>query len=263
MKKHLIIILVILCLVMAGGTSFLFMHNDRQAPAIVVMKDGFSYHEGVTMDELLSDVTAVDSRDGDVTSSLQVDDVYANEDKASVSVVYSAKDRSNNTVQTTYVMPVEGSLPDVLLPSDAGKGASDGDNDLPEEEQEKKDKGDDEQESAAEAQADAKDEEGSDKDPRETARREEEEKIEQLRAESPRIRLKEYYIEVPAGTQLDQLSYIDSIEDDTDDSVDLFARVQVYSNVDTAVPGSYEMTYYVLDSNGNQSNMAALRVRVL
>ena len=103
----------------------------------------------------------------------------------------------------------------------------------------------------------------SDESPQEAAKREEEEKIAALRPEAPKMYLKEYYIEIPVGTQIDQLSYVDTIEDDVDERSALFTRIQIYSNVDTAVPGNYEMTYYVLDSNGNQSNMATIRVKVI
>ena len=249
MNKKLILFLVVLSLAALGGAWFLYMHSDRQSPAIVVMKDGFAYHADVTMEELLSDVTAVDSRDGDVTSSLMVEDIVANEDGHSVSVVYTAKDHSNNVGQTTYVMPAEGDLPDVLTVPEMTEDHSEAS-----------------EEDAAASKKKKKSKKGKSskkETDQDAARREEEEKIDMLRDESPRVYLKEYYIEVPAGTQLDQLSYVDTIEDDVDDRVTLFTRIQVYSNVNTEVPGNYEMTYYVLDSDGNQSNMATLRVRVM
>ena len=251
MRKLLGFFLILLCIAALVGTYFLYSNYDRQPPAIVVMKEDGSYHEGITQKELLEGVTAIDSKDGDVSSTLTVENVYPNGEDRTVSVIYAAKDKSNNVCKYTHVMPVEGEMP--LLPvqptvtvigEQAEEGSGDGQG-AP----------DNSPEAVAARERVAK--------AAEEARHEEEVKIAGLRPEAPIVRLKEYYIEVQHGAQLDQLSYVDSIEDDVDDITVLFTRIQVYSNVDTAVPGSYEMTYYVLDSNGNQSNMATLRVRVL
>ena len=43
---------------------------------------------------------------------------------------------------------------------------------------------------------------------------------------------------------------------------DLFKRIQITGDVNTAAPGTYELTYYVVDNSGNSSNGAVLTIVV-
>ena len=74
--------------------------------------------------------------------------------------------------------------------------------------------------------------------------------------------LNTYYVEVPVGTVLDKLSYVKDIQDDVDTTSDLFKKIQITGDVNTGAAGTYELTYYVVDSNGNSSNGAVLTVVV-
>ena len=47
-----------------------------------------------------------------------------------------------------------------------------------------------------------------------------------------------------------------------DDRSWLFQHIQVAGEVNSYTPGVYEMIYYVIDSDGNQSNEAKLTVTV-
>ena len=64
------------------------------------------------------------------------------------------------------------------------------------------------------------------------------------------------------GTPVDQLSYVSDIQDDVDATNTLYRQIQIEGNVDTGVPGTYELTYYVVDSSGNESNRAVLTIVV-
>lgn len=64
------------------------------------------------------------------------------------------------------------------------------------------------------------------------------------------------------GTALDKLSYVNDIQDDTETRSDLFKKIQITGEVNTATPGTYELTYYVVDNQGNSSNGAILTVVV-
>ena len=87
-------------------------------------------------------------------------------------------------------------------------------------------------------------------------------KIEQLSPQDPKMYLTTYYVEVPVGTTLDKLSYVKDIQDDTESTSDLFKRIQITGDVNTAAPGTYELTYYVVDNSGNSSNGAVLTIVV-
>ena len=69
-------------------------------------------------------------------------------------------------------------------------------------------------------------------------------------------------MEVPVGTALNKLSYVKDIQDDTETTSDLFKKIQITGDVNTATPGTYELTYYVVDNQGNSSNGAILTVVV-
>ena len=68
--------------------------------------------------------------------------------------------------------------------------------------------------------------------------------------------------EIAKGTQIDRLSYVKDIQDDKDSTSDLYRKIQITGTVDVNTPGTYELTYYVVDSNGNASNGAVLTIVV-
>ena len=96
----------------------------------------------------------------------------------------------------------------------------------------------------------------------EKAQEREEAKIDSLSPQDPRFYLTTYYVEIARGTQIDRLSYVKDIQDDRDASNELYRKIQITGNVDVNTPGTYELTYYVVDSNGNASNGAVLTVVV-
>ena len=53
-----------------------------------------------------------------------------------------------------------------------------------------------------------------------------------------------------------------SLQDDTDETSELWKRIQITGQVNTAVAGTYTCTYYVVDTAGNMSNSAELTVVV-
>lgn len=70
--------------------------NDRKAPVISLEgKNNLTYTEGDSYESLLEDMTAEDERDGDVTDSLRVSNIYVT-GKERAMVVYVAKDEANN-----------------------------------------------------------------------------------------------------------------------------------------------------------------------
>ena len=83
-----------LCLVGAAGAGI--VTADRKAPVISLDgKNNLTYTEGESYDVLLENMTAEDDKDGDVTESLRVSNIYVTEDNRAV-VLYVAKDEANN-----------------------------------------------------------------------------------------------------------------------------------------------------------------------
>ena len=55
---------------------------------------------------------------------------------------------------------------------------------------------------------------------------------------------------------------MEEISDDADDRNSLFRNIQVEGEVDVSAEGTYELTYFVVDSDGNRSNEEVMTVTV-
>ena len=240
MRKWLIVLMAAVAIGTTGILGWLYMRQDRKGPEITIAESKKnSYTADMTTEDLLEGVKAVDDRDGDVSSSLTVENVYPNEKGDEVTVVYVAKDNSNNVTKVTYHMTSEGNLMGFTSETKTSSDNTDTD-----------------------ADTDSEDEEEPEMTEEEKAQEREEEKIDQLNPQDPRFYLNTYYVEIAKGTQIDRLSYVKDIQDDKDSTSDLYRKIQITGTVDVNTPGTYELTYYVVDSNGNASNGAVLTIVV-
>lgn len=250
MKKGILAGLIVLCLALFAGTAAVMVTSDRKGPEIAVPSGAdVTYEEGSDTALLLEGVTATDDRDGDVTDSVVIENIFPNDDRTGASVIYAAKDSHNNVTKVTRRVNYKAAG-DVAAPEENTE--AEGSDAAPAENAEAE--GGDAAPAAEEAQQN--DTEGV---KNETNAKME---IEALPSESPRMYLNTYETTVKAGSELDKISYIKEITDDADSQETLFTEIQVDGEVDTATPGDYTLTYHVTDSNGNQSNMAVLTVHV-
>ncbi len=97
MKESIITAILAGCslvMVIVAGVGLLMA--DRTAPKISLEgKNTMTYTEGDSYDVLLENMTAEDERDGDVTMSLRVSNLYVTDENKAV-VTYVAKDEANN-----------------------------------------------------------------------------------------------------------------------------------------------------------------------
>lgn len=250
MKKGILAGLIVLWLALFAGTAAVMVTSDRKGPEIAVPSGAdVTYEEGSDTALLLEGVTATDDRDGDVTDSVVIENIFPNDDCTGASVIYAAKDSHNNVTKVTRRVNYKAAG-DVTAPEENTE--AEGSDAAPAENAEAE--GSDAAPAAEEAQQN--DTEGV---KNETNAKME---IEALPSESPRMYLNTYETTVKAGSELDKISYIKEITDDADSQETLFTEIQVDGEVDTATPGDYTLTYHVTDSNGNQSNMAVLTVHV-
>lgn len=241
MKKGIVAGLIILCVALGAGTAAVAVSSDRKGPEIVVPSGAdVTYEEGGDTASLLEGVTATDDRDGDVTSSLVIENIFPNDDHTSASVIYAAKDSHNNVTKVTRRVNYKASAEDASAADESSEADS-------------SDAG--EPEAAAE-ETKQNDTEGV---KNETDAQME---IDALPAEAPKLYLNTYEVTVEAGTELDQFSYIKEITDDVDSQETLFGEIQIDGDVDTATAGDYTLAYHVTDSDGHQSNTAVLTVHV-
>ena len=230
MKKGIVAGLIVLCVALGAGTAAVVVTDDRKGPEIELPADGdVTYEEGSDTASLLEGVTATDEKDGDVTDSLMIENIFPNDDHTSASVVYAAKDSHNNVSKATRRVNYKAAAEDTPAENESAPAA--------EEPQQNDTEG-------TKNETDAQME------------------IEALPAESPKLYLNTYEVTVEAGNDLDKTSYIKEMTDDADSQESLFNQIEIDGDVDTAVPGDYTLTYHVTDSDGNKSNAAVLTVHV-
>lgn len=241
MKKGLVAMLLLACAALLAGNVVIYIGKDRNGPEITVPQEEFTYVAGSDTSALLNGVTAVDDRDGDVTSTVTVESIIPNEDQTGASVVYVAKDSKNNVTKATRL---------ISYAADAGQAAAQ------------------EAEAAAQqaaqeaAAADQTAASGEDAQTADDGAAQNEAAIAALPAESPRFYLTQYSVEVERGAELNRLGYVQDITDDKDSRDELYQGIQISGEVDTNTPGEYMLEYYVVDSDGNTSNTAQLKVTV-
>ena len=263
MKKFLIVLLVIVCLGLGAGVVYMIGAEDNEGPKITFSEDkDTKYTSGMTKEDLLRDVKAQDNKDGDVTDSLTVETIYPKNDGSQVAVIFVAKDKSNNVTKKEFTMEAEGGSaenPDLGLVDNEDLTDDAENSDSTDAEADTQDV---QAEDSTESSDDSADSTDGDLTPEEQAQKTEEDKITQLSPQDPKMYLTTYYVEVPVGTTLDKLSYVKDIQDDTESTSDLFKKIQITGDVNTAAAGTYELTYYVVDNQGNSSNGAVLTVVV-
>lgn len=238
-------ILGIITAAAAAVSLFVYASQDREGPEILFDESRqITYNSSMTHQELLEGVRAEDARDGDVSDTLQVEKV--NELGAGAVITYVAMDRNYNVTKTERLLALEedsagdtpasvGAQPVTSTPAATAEPAEE--TVLPEE------TADTAEEEAARVQ-------------------EMEEAIAALPPGSPEFRLSQHVVTLAAGSDFNSLEYVGSLTDDVDSSEDLHTRIQVAGEVDTSLPGTYELIYYVLDSDGNMSNEEVLEVIV-
>lgn len=246
MKKGLVAMLFLACAALLAGNVVVYIGEDRKGPEISVPQEEITYVAGTDTSALLNGVTAQDNRDGDVTDTVTIESIIPNADQTGASVIYVAKDSKNNVTKETRT---------ILYSTDANQAAAQA-----AAEQAAADQAAQEQAAAEQAaQGDAAGERAQTTD---DGAAQNEAAIAALSAESPRFYLTQYSVELERGAELNELSYVQDISDDKDSRDELYQGIQISGEVDTNTPGEYTLEYHVVDSDGNNSNAAQLKVTV-
>lgn len=298
-----IIILEALAIIITATLILRIKANKDIVPPVITFPEGtVSYTQGDDPQVLLSGVTALDERDGDVTDSIIISSISVTDGEEAIAV-YHAKDTGNNVAMAVRSLrftpndaagisgiPVNTEPADIEVMPDADVP----DQSLPET------PGDENYEASQAFHADVTDSpaEGTDTEAAVTLEPQQEsadsvlasyesmdpdsytsEDMERigaaLRSEteaardslpegSPTIGLMVHAICQDIGSRLNPLDLISSI-DDAEDSIEyIFGQIHVEGNAGftTDHPGKYVFRYYVIDSDGNMSNVARLYILV-
>ena len=241
MKKGLVAMLFLACAALLAGNVVVYIGEDRNGPEISVPQEEITYVAGTDTSALLNGVTAQDDRDGDVTDTVTIESIIPNANQTGASVVYVAKDNKNNVTKETRT---------ILYSTDANQAAAQAAAEQVAADQ------------AAAEQAAQGDAAGESAQTTDDGAAQNEAAIAALSAESPRFYLTQYSVELERGAELNELSYVQDISDDEDSRDELYQGIRISGEVDTNTPGEYTLEYHVVDSDGNNSNVAQLRVTV-
>lgn len=241
MKKGLVAMLFLACAALLAGNVVVYIGEDRNGPEISVPQEEITYVAGTDTSALLNGVTAQDDRDGDVTDTVTIESIIPNANQTGASVVYVAKDSKNNVTKETKT---------ILYSTDANQAAAQAAAEQVAADQ------------AAAEQAAQGDAAGESAQTTDDGAAQNEAAIAALSAESPRFYLTQYSVELERGAELNELSYVQDISDDEDSRDELYQGIRISGEVDTNTPGEYTLEYHVVDSDGNNSNAAQLRVTV-
>lgn len=228
-QEKLVAVLIAGCLILGGVALVVRGSQDRQAPVIKVKKADLTYQEGQGYGELLKGVSAEDNRDGDLTDEVFVDRVVQIKDGKAI-VYYGVMDKAKNvgTAKRTVNYVEDGNV-------------------HPKTEDTAAENTEQSQDASTAQNEPAKADVNNDLTPV---------------GEAPVIALTTDQVTIAAGTEFDLMSVVKGVADGSDDADSLSTRISVDGQYDVNTPGSYLLHYYVIDADGNTSEVKTLTLNV-
>ena len=237
-------LLAVGCIALAAVGYLASQSQDRTAPKITVKKEEISYKAGDDYSGLLKGVSAKDNKDGDLTDQVFVDKVVPTGDGSAI-VYYAVTDAANNVGTAKRKVSYTGEDGTGTAGNTEDQTAQD--EQKKQEEQQKQDE-QKKQEEQAKAEADAKAAEEQAAQDAAT-----QENLTPNGA-NPAMSLTANAMTIKVGEKFDKLSVVKDAVDDKDDRNTLFQHIHADGNVNTKKAGTYQITYYVNDSNGHTSD---------
>ena len=96
-KQGVIIALLAVCVFFSFIIAAMYLTSDRTAPVITVDESKVRPYSAEQGEEVLkSYAKAVDAKDGDVSSSIVIENIYIMPDMTRAKVIFAARDHNNN-----------------------------------------------------------------------------------------------------------------------------------------------------------------------
>lgn len=231
MKKNITLIaLGIMMAFLITTVIVVVVKEDRKGPEIVITlpeSGKIIYRSGEEVQKLLSYAKALDSVDGDVSDSLKIEDVTVASHLTKATVIYVARDRSNNITRLKQVV--------TYIPSQEERDDL-ANLDLP---------------GVSEEVVDA-------------LSGEIEEIVSEnvVNIEVPILILSQSEVELEQGKVFNINNYIEEIKDNKDDEYILYRRVVVRGEYDMQKEGDYTVSIFCTDSDENKSNVEEFVIHV-
>ena len=259
MKQQILTGVLVAGCVVCGVVGFVISTGqDKEAPKIKVEKTSISYKENESYDLLLEGVSAEDNVDGNLTDQIFIDKIVPMENGEAM-VYYGAVDSSNNVGtakrKVAYTAVDGGAAAD---PDDA----ADAENADKKDEEQKDTQTDAEKADGEKTGAEKPDAEKSDEEQKNEEDSDEPEKELKPDGKRPAMALKTSSKTIKAGESFDLMSVVKGVVDDKDKADVLYRHVCADGQYNTNRAGSYTITYYVIDSDGNSSEPIKFTLKV-
>lgn len=239
-KQGIIVVLLAVCVFFSVVIAVMYFAADRTAPVITVDEakvKPYSAEQGE--DVLKSYAKAVDEKDGDVSSSIVVENIYVMPDMTRAKIIYAARDKENNVAKCSYMIPYEASEDEI-------------------EQKEKMTQAETEPEDNKETVTAQIQSKAASK----TTESEETAVQETAKEGAPKLVLSETEVTVEAGAGFNIMKYVTDITDDEDTYDTLSRRIVVNGTYSTSKTGTYELDVYCTDSELNESNHVKFTLNV-
>ena len=241
-KQGVIIALLAVCVFFSVIIAAMYLTSDRTAPVITVDESKVKPYSAEQGEEVLkSYAKAVDAKDGDVSSSIVIENIYVMPDMTRAKVIFAARDHNNNVSKYSYMIAYDASQEEIEAKEQLTQA-----------------------ETTIAAEAETTTAADSSKNTSKTTEAEKTtaESEAETTAGGPKLVLSATEATVEAGNSFNVMKYISSITDDKDTEDTLSRRIIVNGTYSTSKSGTYTLDVYCTDSDLNESNHVAFTLNV-
>jgi hypothetical protein len=241
-KQGVIIALLAVCVFFSVIIAAMYLTSDRTAPVITVDESKVRPYSAEQGEEVLkSYAKAVDAKDGDVSSSIVIENIYVMPDMTRAKVIFAARDHNNNVSKYSYMIAYEASQEEIEAKEQLTQA---------------------ETTTAAEAETTTAADSSKNTSKTTEAEKTTAESEAETTAGGPKLVLSATEATVEAGNSFNVMKYISSITDDKDTEDTLSRRIIVNGTYSTSKSGTYTLDVYCTDSDLNESNHVAFTLNV-
>lgn len=226
-NKQLNMVLLCVCIALAIICCISAMKGRNEDPYFRVENTDLVYAEGMSDLVLLEGISAYDKEDGEISDKIVIRSKMKSAE--AFTVVYVVKDSNNNMATYTRIYQLNSEKETNISVEDETSPAES------EETESMTEESSQELEAESEIEASQEAEVSADIDP-----------------EAPVLVLNGNSAVISAGSNFNYWDYIASIGDNKDDTGYLSGQIVVSGYYDKNVPGTYELEFWLLDSDGNR-----------
>lgn len=271
-EKAAVIFITVLNIILIAVCVFFYTRLDRTAPKLEFQSSDVVYRAGMNTEELMTGISAYDDRDGDITDRIVIEKTIENKEDNTAVIFYAASDKSGNVAKASRVFSAvytdgnDENISDQFL--EAGIDAELSESGLSENSVEGEENG----EMTETPAPDPSESPSASPTPEPTETPEltptpepTPEPVREVKPtanpSAPVLTLKQSEIKVNVGEEPAWVNVIGTLKDDKDNYETLFNNLHV-SKYDGSKAGTYQVTVYVEDSDGNRSKDVPLTIVV-